>query len=295
MTNHGHNEGLNTSLSLSNFPLWVAKLSCTAFSIALEPRLVYPVPILVMAAPISLRSVLNYLMIGIGAGVFALVFIYNPKTAMSATTPPTPVTNKNKTPPANLETVTLGAGCFWCTQAVLERVDGVWEVTCGYMGGTPANPTYEQVCTGLTGHAEVVQVKFDPKVLSFSDLLQWFWRLHDPTTLNRQGNDSGTQYRSVIFYTTDAQKLLAERSKTEAQKNFKDPIVTQILPAKPFYRAEDYHQEYFNTHADTNPYCPLVIAPKLDHLNLTKKPVTAPGLGAAASSGSSSSAIGTAK
>ncbi len=158
------------------------------------------------------------------------------------------------------------------------------------MGGNVTNPTYEDVCTGTTGHAEVVQVKYDPNVLTFSDLLQWFWRLHDPTTLNRQGNDTGTQYRSVIFYTTDAQKLLAERSKSEAQKNFKDPIVTQILPAKEFYRAEDYHQEYFNNNKNTNSYCPLVIAPKLDHLRLTQKPVTAPGASAAASGSGSASA-----
>ncbi len=235
-----------------------------------------------MPASPSFRALFNYLALGLGVVIFVFVFLYNPDTAMSAATPPTPPPAKNKTPPANLETVTLGAGCFWCTQAVLERVDGVWEVTCGYMGGTVARPTYEQVCTGTTGHAEVVQVKFDPKVLSFSDLLQWFWRLHDPTTLNQQGNDHGTQYRSVIFYTTDAQKLLAERSKADAQKNFKNPIVTEIAPAKEFYRAEDYHQEYFNNNKDSNPYCPLVIAPKLEHLNLTQKPVTAPGLGAPA-------------
>ncbi|HVU37002.1 MAG TPA: peptide-methionine (S)-S-oxide reductase MsrA [Opitutales bacterium] len=199
---------------------------------------------------------------------------------------PTQVSAKPKStpPPANLETVTLGAGCFWCTQAVLERVDGVWQVTCGYMGGTVPNPTYEQVCTDLTGHAEVVQVKYDPKVLPFADLLQWFWRLHDPTTLNRQGNDVGTQYRSVIFYTTEAQRLEAEKSKAEAQKNFKDPIVTQILPAKTFYKAEDYHQEYFNNNASAG-YCRLVIAPKLDHLKLPEAATTAPGLGVAASAG----------
>jgi peptide-methionine (S)-S-oxide reductase len=242
-----------------------------------------------MAMPFTIRSVLNYLFVGLGACVFAFVFLYNPKTAMSAISP-APVPQKSKTPPANLETVTLGAGCFWCTQAVLERVNGVWEVTCGYMGGTVANPTYEQVCTGITGHAEVVQVKYDPKVLPFTDLLQWFWRLHDPTTLNRQGNDSGTQYRSVIFYTNEAQKLLAERSKADAQKNFKDPIVTQIVPAKEFYRAEDYHQEYFNNNANTNPYCPLVIAPKLEHLNLPQKPTTAPGLGASAPAAGSGTA-----
>lgn len=223
------------------------------------------------------------------AGLFALAYLYNPSPAMSATSSPATPSNKNKTPPDNLETVTLGAGCFWCTQAVLERVDGIWEVTCGYMGGTVANPTYAQVCTELTGHAEVVQVKFDPKVLSFEDLLEWFWRLHDPTTLDRQGNDVGSQYRSAIFYTSDTQKVAAEKSKISAQKRFKNPIVTEIVPAKPFYKAEDYHQEYFNNNSNRNPYCPAIIAPKLAHLNLPLFPVTAPGAAAATAGGQVSS------
>ncbi len=225
-----------------------------------------------------IRSALGWLAIAGGAGVFALVYLYNPTTTMSAAAISAPSANKNKTPPANLETVTLGAGCFWCTQAVLERVDGVWEVTCGYMGGTVPNPTYEQVCTELTDHAEVVQVKFDPKVLPFADLLEWFWRLHDPTTLNRQGADVGTQYRSAIFYTSEAQKLVAEKSKVLAQKNFKDPIVTEILPATTFYKAEGYHQEYFNNNGSAG-YCRVVIAPKLDKLHLTQTPTSAPGIG----------------
>lgn len=248
-----------------------------------------------MALATASQKLTSWLAVGIVAAILALVFLYSPATDMSAATQPTPArsaTPKSKTPPANLETVTLGAGCFWCTQAVLERVDGVWEVTCGYMGGDVKNPTYEQVCTGLTGHAEVVQVKFDPKVISFDDILQWFWRLHDPTTLNYQGNDHGTQYRSVIFYYSDAQKAAAEKSKAAAQKNFKNPIVTQIVPAGEFYRAEDYHQEYFNNNKDLNPYCPLVIAPKLDHLNLTQSPVVAPGSGAASGSGAAATGSG---
>jgi len=236
-----------------------------------------------MASTSLIRSTLGWLAAASVAGIFALVYLYNPSINMSAASTPTPPNNKNKTPPANLETVTLGAGCFWCTQAVLQRVDGVWEVTCGYMGGTIPNPTYEQVCTDLTGHAEVVQVKFDPKVLSFADLLEWFWRLHDPTTLNRQGDDVGTQYRSAIFYSSEAQKLTAEKSKVEAQKRFKTPIVTEITPATTFYKAEGYHQEYFNNNSSAG-YCRLVIAPKLDKLHLTQAPTSAPGLGTAAPS-----------
>jgi peptide-methionine (S)-S-oxide reductase len=197
---------------------------------------------------------------------------------MSAATPPPtsppPVPPKKGPPPANLETAVFGTGCFWCSQAVFERLDGVWEATCGYMGGTVANPTYEQVCTELTGHAEVTQVKFDPKVVSYEQLLEWFWHMHDPTTLNRQGADTGTSYRSVIFYFSDAQKAAAEKSKAAAQKNFKDPIVTEITKAATFYKAEDYHQEYFNNNSSQG-YCQIIIAPKLDKLKLPETPTTA--------------------
>jgi peptide-methionine (S)-S-oxide reductase len=176
-----------------------------------------------------------------------------------------------RTPDSQLVTATFGAGCFWCTEAVLQRVDGVKQVTCGFMGGTLANPTYEDVCTGETGHAEVVQVKFDPKVISYDQLLAWFWRLHDPTSLNRQGADEGTQYRSVIFYYDDAQHAAALKSMAAAQKDFSKPIVTQIVPAGPFYSAEAYHQDYFNHNANGG-YCQYVIAPKLDHLGLSEDP-----------------------
>ncbi len=226
-----------------------------------------------------IRTFLSWLAFAVVLGIFALVYVYKPSLEVSTTPKPASTANKSKTPPADLQTVTLGAGCFWCTQAILERVDGVWEVTCGYMGGNTPNPTYQQVCTDLTGYAEVVQVKFDPKVISFADLLDWFWRLHDPTTLNRQGNDVGTQYRSVIFYYTSEQKTAAEKSKAEAQKHFSDPIVTEILPAKTFYKAEDYHQEYFNTNSNQDSYCRLIIAPKLDKLHLTESPTKAPGDG----------------
>ena len=160
----------------------------------------------------------------------------------------------------------LAGGCFWCTEAVFLDVIGVKTVESGYTGGQTVNPTYKQVCGGDTGHAEVVQLEFDPKEVSLETLLHVFWAAHDPTTLNRQGHDSGTQYRSIILYENDEQKAVAEKSKTEAQKEFKDPIVTQIVPLKTFYKAEDYHQDYFNTTGDRNPYCTAVIRPKLQKL-----------------------------
>ena len=193
-------------------------------------------------------------------------------SAMPASIPPAAgLAAAKSTPDSALSTATFGAGCFWCTEAVLQRVDGVRQVTAGFMGGTTKNPTYEDVCTGLTGHAEVVQVKFDPKVISYDQLLEWFWRLHDPTTLNRQGADEGTQYRSAIFYYDETQHAAALKSMAAAQKNFRDPIVTEIVPAGPFYSAEAYHQDYFNHNAQAG-YCQLVIAPKLDHLGLSEDP-----------------------
>jgi peptide-methionine (S)-S-oxide reductase len=164
-----------------------------------------------------------------------------------------------------LEKATFGGGCFWCVEAVFERVDGVASAVSGYAGGTTVKPTYEQVCTGNTGHAEVVEITFDPKKVTYEELLKIFWSAHDPTTLNRQGADVGTQYRSVIYTHSEEQRLVAERSKREAQKDFEDPIVTEITPAGPFYKAEQYHQDYF----DNNPnaaYCTFVIAPKLKKL-----------------------------
>jgi peptide-methionine (S)-S-oxide reductase len=163
------------------------------------------------------------------------------------------------------EKATFGGGCFWCVEAVFERVDGVTSAVSGYAGGTTVKPTYEQVCTGNTGHAEVVEITFDPKKVTYEELLNIFWSAHDPTTLNRQGADVGTQYRSVIYTHSEEQRLVAERSKREAQKDFEDPIVTEITSAGPFYKAEQYHQDYF----DNNPnaaYCTFVIAPKLKKL-----------------------------
>lgn len=168
---------------------------------------------------------------------------------------------------ARRETATFGGGCFWCLEAVLQRIEGVLSVRSGYAGGTTANPTYEQVCTGQTGHAEVVQVTFDPEMISFEELLDVFWQAHDPTTLNRQGADVGSQYRSIILTADDRQKSVAEASKSKAQKNWHEPIVTEIRPLDTFWEAEDYHQNYYNTHT-TAGYCRVVISPKLKKLKL---------------------------
>lgn len=166
--------------------------------------------------------------------------------------------------PAKLETATLGAGCFWCVEAVFQDFKGVHQVVSGYAGGTVKNPTYRQVCAGTTGHAEAVQITFDPEVISFADLLHVFWRTHDPTTLNRQGADVGAQYRSVIFYHNEEQKAIAEKSKRETAASglWPNPIVTEIVPFTNFYKAEDYHQNYFNLNPN-QPYCQLVIDPKV--------------------------------
>lgn len=166
------------------------------------------------------------------------------------------------------ELATLAGGCFWCTEAVFKRLKGVVSVTSGYAGGRTAHPKYEDVTTGKTGHAEAVQIKFDPRVLSFGGILDIFWATHDPTTLNRQGADVGTQYRSVIFYHTDKQRDLAERSRENFQKtsSFGKDVVTEIRPYEDFYPAEEYHQNYYEQNKNSNPYCSLVIAPKIKKL-----------------------------
>ena len=162
------------------------------------------------------------------------------------------------------EKATLGGGCFWCLEAVFDDLQGVLSVESGYIGGTAENPSYEQVCSGSTGHAEVVRVTFDPQIISYDEILEVFFALHDPTTLNQQGNDFGTQYRSVIFYHTPGQKAAAQQAIAQltAHKAFRDPIVTEIAPAQKFYVAEDYHQEYF-AHNESQPYCQYVVAPKM--------------------------------
>ena len=163
-----------------------------------------------------------------------------------------------------IETATFGAGCFWCTEAIFKRLDGVEKVISGYSGGHVKDPSYKEVCTGTTGHAEVTRIHFDPEEISYEELLEVFWQTHDPTTLNRQGNDIGTQYRSVIFYHNEEQKKIAEKSKQEMDHSgtFADPIITEISPLNNFYEAEDYHQDYFENNPN-QPYCSIVIAPKL--------------------------------
>lgn len=173
----------------------------------------------------------------------------------------------NAQPKAKAEKATFGMGCFWCTEAIFQQLKGVKKVESGYSGGKVANPTYEDVCTGKTGHAEVIQVTYDPAVISYKDLLEVFWKMHDATTLNRQGADVGTQYRSAIFYSNADQKALAEKYKNElnAQNAFGKPVVTEIAALKNFYKAEDYHQNYYKRNG-SQPYCRIVIKPKMDKL-----------------------------
>lgn len=165
------------------------------------------------------------------------------------------------------ETATFANGCFWCTEAVFKRLKGVKSVLPGYAGGTVKDPSYDQVCAGNTGHAESIQIKFDPKVIPFEKLLDIFWHTHDPTTLNRQGNDIGTQYRSAIFFHNEKQKEIAENSKKDLEDKgvYKNSIVTEITPVKDFYVAEDYHKDYYDNHQDA-PYCNYVIDPKIHKL-----------------------------
>jgi len=166
---------------------------------------------------------------------------------------------------AGLEKATFGSGCFWCTEAIFENLNGVTSVVSGYTGGQVENPTYEEVCSGTTGHAEVTQITYDPSVITFDELLEVFWKTHDPTTLNRQGNDVGTQYRSAIFYHNEEQKELAEKYRAELDKSgaWSDPIVTEISAVTKFYPAEDYHQDYYANNPNQG-YCAFVIAPKLE-------------------------------
>lgn len=195
----------------------------------------------------------------VGPGCTLLGGARRPRS-MTAAEPP------DRTQPA---LATFGAGCFWCVEAVLEQLDGVLDVVSGYMGGDVPDPSYRQVCAGTTGHAEVVQVRFDPARISYDKLLDWFWRLHDPTQKDRQGNDVGTQYRSVIFTHDEGQRRAAEesRARLEGAGVHPRPVATQIVPAGPFYRAERGHQGYYRRNVEAG-YCRLVIAPKLDRLGL---------------------------
>lgn len=193
--------------------------------------------------------------------VFGAVFILGSLLSMNAAP---------ETKPVKTELATMGGGCFWCIEAVLETFEGVKSVVSGYAGGKKANPTYEEVCSGRSGHAEVVQVEYDPKKITYEQLLEIFWEGHDPTTLNRQGPDSGTQYRSIIAYHDEAQKKAAEKSKADAQKKFSDPIVTEIVALEKFYPAEDYHQDYYRRNPN-KPYCAIYITPKLQKLQKKAK------------------------
>lgn len=188
---------------------------------------------------------------------------------MSSSASSSPSSPPPPSPPSSPGLATLAAGCFWCVEAVLERIPGVLNAVSGYMGGHVNQPAYREVCSGRTGHAEVVQVTFDSAVLSFEDLLEWFWRLHDPTTLNRQGNDTGSQYRSAIFYHSEAQRISAEASKERVGTSglYSDPVVTEIVPAGAFFPAEEYHQDFFRLNP-AQPYCRAVIPPKLQKLGL---------------------------
>jgi len=173
--------------------------------------------------------------------------------------------SETKNPNSNSDTATFGMGCFWCSEAIFQQIKGVTSITSGFSGGTVKNPSYREVCMGTTGHAEVVQVTYNPAEVSYDELLKAFWLAHDPTTLNRQGADEGTQYRSVIFYHSNYQKDLAEKYKKELDSSgaFNNPIVTEISPYTSFYKAEDYHQDYYNQNSSA-PYCQIVIAPKLE-------------------------------
>lgn len=173
-----------------------------------------------------------------------------------------------------IEVATLAGGCFWCTEAIFKRLKGVLSVESGYSGGEMDEPNYEAVSTGRTGHAEAIQITFDPSIISYDLLLEVFWKLHDPTTLNRQGADVGTQYRSVIFYHNERQKKIAQESKGKIAKSgmYKDKIVTQIVPFKNFFKAEDYHQNYYDANI-TNPYCRIVIDPKITKFSQEFKPL----------------------
>jgi peptide-methionine (S)-S-oxide reductase len=166
---------------------------------------------------------------------------------------------------SKLDTATFGAGCYWCVEAIFQRLNGVISVESGFSGGHIKNPTYKEVCTGTTGHAEVCRIQYDPQVIGYDELLEVFWKTHDPTTLNRQGNDTGTQYRSVIFYHSDKQRILASAFKEKLEKAaiWDNPIVTEIVPYEAFYKAEDYHQDYYSQNA-SQPYCTFVITPKIE-------------------------------
>lgn len=202
----------------------------------------------------------KFVFLGLILGL-VVIFYLKGKLAM----PETPTVLEPAGAPPGMAKATFGAGCFWCTEAVFQQLKGVQSVVSGYGGGSVKNPTYRQVCTGTTGHAEAIQVTYDPAVISYEELLEVFWQTHDPTTRDRQGNDVGPQYRSVIFYHTEEQKQLAEhyQQKLDASGVFARPVVTEIVPFSEFYRAEAYHQNYFAENP-RQPYCEAIIGPKVE-------------------------------
>jgi peptide-methionine (S)-S-oxide reductase len=199
-------------------------------------------------------------------GIFALSSCQG-QTQKAPTTKPTKKMDQATTiNNEKMDTATFANGCFWCTEAIFEELKGVASAVSGYTGGHTENPTYKEVCNGTTGHAECIQITFDPSIISYDELLEVFWKTHDPTTLNRQGNDIGTQYRSAIFYHSEEQKQKAAHYKKELDESgaWSNPIVTEISPFTIFYPAENYHQQYFEVNGDANPYCQFVIQPKLE-------------------------------
>ena len=199
---------------------------------------------------------------------FAIVFLTTGNSCSQKSkneNPNNTMTDESTAGQNGLQIATFGSGCFWCTEAIFQQVEGVIKAESGYAGGKVKNPTYKKVCSGLTGHAEVIQITYDPSKVSFEELLEFFWKSHDPTTLNKQGADVGTQYRSAIFYHSEEQKKLAEayKNKLDASGAFDKPIVTEISPFTEFYKAEDYHQNYYNLNGNA-PYCSYVIQPKLE-------------------------------
>jgi len=193
----------------------------------------------------------------------SLGIVFRPMNAADPSPTASPISSSQKTSIA-----TFGGGCFWCMDAVFQNLPGIIKITSGFAGGTKADPTYDQVCTGRTGHAEVIQISYNPVKVTYNQLLDLFWRAHDPTTLNRQGADAGTQYRSIILTSSPEEATEAEASKKKAQAQFPDPIVTEIVPLKIFYSAEEYHQGYYENNKQKNPYCQAVIAPKLKKLGM---------------------------
>jgi peptide-methionine (S)-S-oxide reductase len=216
---------------------------------------------------VKLWSVFVAVLLGLFVAIYLAAKPVTPEQKAKPVKPEKPTVLEADSPPPGMAEATFGGGCFWCTEAVFQQLKGVHSVVSGYSGGSVKNPTYDEVCTGTTGHAEATQITYDPSAISFEELLEVFWKTHDPTTRDRQGNDVGPQYRSAIFYHTDEQKRVAEhyKQKLDAAGVFPGPIVTEIVPFTEFYRAESYHQNYYAQNS-TQPYCRAIIGPKLEKM-----------------------------